>query len=98
MIAHFNLYDSPHYGIQLNHLDNETYEKYLKGEDEDVQDFNVIDLNLEPNIIYWVSIPDDYASANPTQIGLYPYQITNQPGNYVFLLRWSNDHWESQFV
>lgn len=62
MDFHFNLYESRHYGMQLNHIDNQTYQQFINGEDEELM---VITLNLDPKITqYWINIPEDYDCFN----------------------------------
>lgn len=60
MKYHFNLYDSRHYGWELNYIDDETYQKFIDGEDDDYSDLNVLSLELDSSQKYWLDIAEDY--------------------------------------
>lgn len=79
MKCYFNYYDDRHYGWQLNQIDEDTFKKFEKGEDEEYYDLNVVILELDTNKKYWLEICD-YSYWTPES----GYTLHDQkPENYV---------------
>lgn len=99
MTYYFNLYDSRHYGILLNQIDEETYQSFLTGEDEDTSDLNIVILQLDTRHQYWVDIPEDYDYWAKTPVTIFSPQPRSSSGR-LFSLKYnsSSRQWETSLI
>lgn len=79
MKFHFSIYNSRHYGLQLNHIDNITFQQLLREE-------NLNFLVLDVDIIYYIDIAYDYCYwNNPQDFKIYRNEPEDPEGNLFSL-------------
>lgn len=95
MTYYFNLYDSNHYGVQLNQISEDVYQNFLEGEDEDTADLNPLTLRLDLHKQYWIDIPTHYNYWDETPVSILTQKPFESDGN-LFHLKYDfqSHHWE----
>jgi hypothetical protein len=93
---YFNYYDDRHYGWQLGQIDEEAFDKFKEGEDEDYLDFNPVILELNYSDIYWLEICDYSYWIPESGYTLHKQKPKDYVGN-IFRLEFNkkDDGWDS---